>query len=252
MVVTTGGFRVFMSTILSNQQSPAVLTASTSVSQFLNDCDDISVIVANRDGILVDYNRGATAMFGIGAKYSWRGRSIDEFCPADFAESGRVFLRRVIDNRQALHIEHIFEARQLSTTISPRGSLNPNQGTIVTLAGRAAIHMKDDVESVTAENADIGPLDPLSRRELEILLLLGQGLRITEVSKRLCRSDRTIETHRYSIGDKLGFRNRAEMVQFVTSHGLTPDLLKMRLVSLTRRRSDSIGVRNGHRYGSLQ
>ncbi len=223
--------------------SPASLLGrgTTELCDLLEGCTDISVMVIDSDGVLVDYNSGASAMFGVGDGYSWRGRRLSEFCVPIFADAARKWLQRVTSSGRSIHIEHIFRARRLSTTISPRSETSPGEAIVVSNPGGAIVAVPQHVESVATELVDIGPLDALSKRELEILLLLGQGLRITEVSKRLHRSDRTIETHRHSIGDKLGFGTRADIVRFVTSNGLTPELSRQQAVSVLRPR---VGERN--------
>ncbi len=52
----------------------------------------------------------------------------------------------------------------------------------------------------------------LSRREMEVLLLIKEGLRNPEIAERLGLSTKTIENHVRSILQKLGAKNRTEAV----------------------------------------
>jgi len=61
-------------------------------------------------------------------------------------------------------------------------------------------------------------LELLSTRELEVLHLLGQGLSNVRIAKLLCRSAKTIESHRYRISRKLGIPNGLELVHFAMQH----------------------------------
>lgn len=70
-----------------------------------------------------------------------------------------------------------------------------------------------DVESVTAS---------LTRREREVLELIGRGLSLPEIAERLYRSQKTIESHRLSLGKKLGMSNRVELARFAIQAGLAP------------------------------
>ena len=57
-------------------------------------------------------------------------------------------------------------------------------------------------------------IDALSPGELEVFDLIGRGLSNPEISKRLDRSIKTIETYRTRIKSKLGMRTAIELSQF--------------------------------------
>jgi DNA-binding NarL/FixJ family response regulator len=65
-----------------------------------------------------------------------------------------------------------------------------------------------------------GPLDRLSKREAEVLLLLAQGHTNQQIAADLDLSVKTIETYRARIGDKLGLRSRADLIRFAVELGL--------------------------------
>lgn len=60
----------------------------------------------------------------------------------------------------------------------------------------------------------------LTRREREVVRLTAEGLSGREVAVRLSRSPRTIENHLRSAYNKLGVRNRVEMVRRVQELGM--------------------------------
>ena len=61
----------------------------------------------------------------------------------------------------------------------------------------------------------------LSRREFEVLCLLGEGLMVKRVAARLGLSPRTVSTYRARILEKLGLRTTADIIRYVAEHGLT-------------------------------
>jgi two-component system response regulator NreC len=62
--------------------------------------------------------------------------------------------------------------------------------------------------------------DGLTERETEIVRLIALGHTSAEIAVQLHLSRRTVETHRTRIHRKLGFKSRAEVVQFALQRGL--------------------------------
>jgi DNA-binding NarL/FixJ family response regulator len=55
------------------------------------------------------------------------------------------------------------------------------------------------------------PLSLLSNRELEVFEMLGQGMTVQQIARRLGVSPKTVESHRKQIKDKLNLRNGAQL-----------------------------------------
>jgi len=60
----------------------------------------------------------------------------------------------------------------------------------------------------------------LTSRELEIVKLVAQGYTSAQISRMLCRSVHTINTHRKNILNKLGLNNPSELVLYAVKRGL--------------------------------
>lgn len=60
----------------------------------------------------------------------------------------------------------------------------------------------------------------LSARELEVLILMGEGLTTNEIADQLYTSKRTIDTHRQNILDKLQVKNTAALIKYAVRHGI--------------------------------
>ena len=58
------------------------------------------------------------------------------------------------------------------------------------------------------------PVDVLSDRELEVLGLIGQGLRTKDIASRLGISPKTVETHRVHVKDKLSLQTTNELIRW--------------------------------------
>ncbi|GAB3909224.1 response regulator transcription factor [Larkinella knui] len=60
----------------------------------------------------------------------------------------------------------------------------------------------------------------LSSRELEIIVLMKQGLATPEIAIQLFLSEETVKTHRKNIYYKLKIKNLAELIRFVSEQGI--------------------------------
>lgn len=64
------------------------------------------------------------------------------------------------------------------------------------------------------------PEDLLTKREIEILKLIGNGYSNTQIGKLLEISHRTVDTHRTNIRNKLRVHNLAGMIKYALKTGL--------------------------------
>ncbi|RYY53244.1 MAG: response regulator transcription factor [Chitinophagaceae bacterium] len=69
----------------------------------------------------------------------------------------------------------------------------------------------------TSEQSD---MNNLSRRELDIIKLIKEGLSSKEIAVQLDISLKTVEVHRYNILKKLKLKNTAALVNFINAKGL--------------------------------
>ncbi len=59
-------------------------------------------------------------------------------------------------------------------------------------------------------------INTLTPSEFEVLHLIGQGHSSQEIAKLLCRSIKTIETHRFNIRVKLNLKDGADLIRYAT------------------------------------
>lgn len=70
------------------------------------------------------------------------------------------------------------------------------------------------------ENDGKPDMNHLSRREIDIVQLIKEGLSSKEIGLKLDISLKTVEVHRYNILKKLNLRNTASLVNFINAQGL--------------------------------
>ncbi|HWR14782.1 MAG TPA: response regulator transcription factor [Terriglobales bacterium] len=66
----------------------------------------------------------------------------------------------------------------------------------------------------------VRPVDILSDREWQVLILVAQGYSSQQIAKRIFVGIKTVETYRARIANKLGLRSRSEVVRYAVRMGL--------------------------------
>ena len=64
------------------------------------------------------------------------------------------------------------------------------------------------------------PIDRLSRREFQVMLMISNGLSNIEMSDKLCLSPKTISTYRLRLLEKLGAHNEVDLIKIAVEQGM--------------------------------
>ncbi len=67
---------------------------------------------------------------------------------------------------------------------------------------------------------DVNPIDRLSRREFQVMLMISQGLTNVEISDKLCLSPKTISTYRLRVLEKLDAHNEVDLIKIAVEQGM--------------------------------
>jgi len=70
------------------------------------------------------------------------------------------------------------------------------------------------------EKGEAGPLEELSAREREVLMLTAEGYSASEIGKKIFLSPKTVETYRSRVMQKLGLSHRTELIRFALRTGV--------------------------------
>lgn len=201
------------------------LSAETLYRVFFNDPSVGSAIVSV-DGVFLDASpRFATLYTGISDPAALIGQSLASLFPEPWAQERKEWLRQVGAAGRRFAVEHIKRGARVLTVVNP---LECEQNypifllTVTEIFDRE-VRLPPDIDLYVASTADLGNLAVLSPRELEVLALVGEGLTTAEIAGRLYRSPKTIDKHRESIAQKLGARNRADLIIVARRAGLKPD-----------------------------
>lgn len=180
----------------------------------------VGVSIVNADGLVRYANPQISRMLRGEGGDATQGRYLHDLFPKPNADERLRIIRQVVSGGQPVLLRQILGGVQVECAFSPLCD-DPGccrSAIVVTRVGLS--HDTGEFEVIESAFADFGELDVLSRRELEVLALVGQGLSIAEIGKMLFRSPKTIEKHRASISRKLGVLSRAELAQIVHKAGL--------------------------------
>ena len=97
--------------------------------------------------------------------------------------------------------------------------------TAITEVSSGKKYVCEEVKNILAQLELVeegGPPDMnvLSRRELDVVQLIKEGLSSKEIAVRLDISLKTVEVHRYNVLKKLNLKNTAALVNFTNASGL--------------------------------
>jgi len=197
------------------------------------------VAIATLNGDLIYANdQAAKLFFGEKAEAAgYVGRSVREFFPPEMVNERVGVMRTMLETGKPVALRSIWRGFQLLTLIrfidsearepdedgpgdSPARFLfivrrTPGEGTPEALAEETRY------EFIESKMLELGPLDVLTPRELEVLALLGQGLSLKEIASALYRTVKTIEKHRAAIGAKLAAHDRVGLAEIARRAGLT-------------------------------
>jgi DNA-binding CsgD family transcriptional regulator len=76
-------------------------------------------------------------------------------------------------------------------------------------------------QAAAARCSELGDLQVLTPRELEVFYFLAAGMTVAEIGELMHRSPKTVERHLESLHRKMNFKNRAELVRSAVERGLT-------------------------------
>ena len=93
---------------------------------------------------------------------------------------------------------------------------------------RAVARGQSHIGSAVAQKLAMGlvqgnsstPFDSLSAREMEVLLKLTEGQRLSEIAEAMHLSPKTVATYKYRIFDKLETRNDVEVTRLAMRYGI--------------------------------
>ncbi|MCP4187310.1 MAG: response regulator [Gammaproteobacteria bacterium] len=126
-----------------------------------------------------------------------------------------------------VHSEQTFPKRMLE--IGARGYLTKECGVEEMLEAINQVHNgKSYIATSIAQQLALSllpgnednPIDRLSRREFQVMLMISNGLSNIEISDKLCLSPKTISTYRLRLLEKLGANSEVDLIKIAVEQGM--------------------------------
>lgn len=183
-------------------------------------------IVIDDQGVILEANdRAARLMMASTDPNDLIGLSLHELFGEEFAQDRIKLIRDCVESDQPLYFCAMVRGAWSHVLYEPiEDAGNGRPGVLSTSHGvHANLSTLPDgarVRLVRTTVHDLGQLANLTRRELQILKMIGDGHSAASIADHMFRSKRTIQWHRASLGRKLGVTNRVKLAQIAYAAGL--------------------------------
>ena len=127
----------------------------------------------------------------------------------------------------SVHNEQTFPKRLLE--IGARGYLTKECGVDEMIEAIRQVHAGNSYIAISIAQQlalsllpgnDVNPIDRLSRREFQVMLMISQGLSNAQISDKLCLSPKTISTYRLRLLEKLDAHNEVDLIKIAVEQGM--------------------------------
>ncbi len=165
--------------------------------------------------------RTAEALFGTTTDDIF-GRHLTDLFPSSLAHWLMQLVRRAAAEQGHLTCHFVWRGRRFRSSIV--GKMVGTRCEAVAILTRPQPRVADAdtaiEQALGAPVVELGPLGALTKRELEVLALLGVGYALAEIADRLERSVKTVKRFRDGIAQKLGVGDRTRLGMIARELGL--------------------------------
>jgi|GEM_PF-718441 len=205
------------------------ITAKQLMDIFATGFNSFSLVVTTPEGVIVFVNNVAANGFANHTAETVCGKHLTDVTPENWAKERVRYMRKAVSTMKPVPIVEMISGTRLYSTLRPIEILHNGKLetlifiTIEPVSPLQLNWIRENVpeeDLVISEYIGLGRLSVLTPREIEVLALMGEGLRQKEIAKKLCRSVSTVDRHRERIGEKLGIKDRAELIMLAREAGL--------------------------------
>ncbi len=199
----------------------------------LNHEPGTGVAVLDRDGRLLYINDESIRLFFEDSKTKDEilGKTLDEMgFPSQWVAERLRLIREIEETGQEILLRTIWQGKQQFSWMRTIGCEESDAFRVLVVTRRVSggdeaerLLLESEMPVIKSEVTGLGELKELTKRELEVLTLIGQGLTAKEIAELMHRSVKTVENHRISLGTKLKKSNKVELALMARAAGLMVD-----------------------------
>ncbi len=208
------------------------MSESETIFNVLSQEPGTGVAVLDRDGVVLYINETSLRIFFATPPQidDVIGKDLIQLgFPKEWADERIRLIREIEETGKEMILRTIWQGKQQFSWMRSLGNEDgePFRVLVVTrrvgAGGEAGLLLDSEMSVVESEVAGLGELCVLTKRELEVLALIGQGLTAKEIAELMHRSVKTVENHRISLGAKLQKSNKVELALIAREAGLTAE-----------------------------
>jgi DNA-binding CsgD family transcriptional regulator len=152
------------------------------------------------------------------------GSSISSLLPSEMAGWLVAAGERARESRDPVVTAGIWGGRRVRSTHVRHESPDGREEVLTVTRPAPLLNQPGSCRNVTCcPVADLGPLSVLTKREFEVLSMLGRGSTLAEIAAELDRAVKTIKRFRDGIAQKLGVGDRTRLGMIARDLGLEPE-----------------------------
>ena len=176
----------------------------------------VGVLIVDREGVVLFCNEQAKEIY-YGHDFNPVGMTIEQVEGPEFAAERMPVIQKVIQTGEPVVLRHVRGGKHTEALIWPMQKIEGRKERVIAIT-RQLLESESShgqYESVDSKLVDLGPLDALTRREIEVLALVGHGMPLKAIATHLGVAQRTVERYRTDIARKLNITSIAEAARIV-------------------------------------
>ena len=200
----------------------------------------LGIVIVDAFGRVTYANDEAARVCLCAAPEDTVGCLINDLFPSAVAAEISESIQRVINSDVRVIRRTVWGGKPLQTTFRALPLLGGEENFVLVTTRIGSVESDHpNTEVAETKHVELGRLNVLTPRELEVLALMGEGRRIKEIAEILSRSPKTIESHKEGIGRKLKITDRAKFIQIARDAGIQAETAFRQRVRLEPKNSDS-------------